>query len=87
MLLVFEYFFPQLVSLVHQGLMLSLHSLIVSLTALPSQKLFDLVCKMLVKILGYFEFLLYDFELVLQGLVQALIFLILGSKATRAFTP
>lgn len=65
MLLVFEYLLPQLVSLVHQGLVLSLHPLVVSLTALASQELFDLVRKMLVKILGDFELLLYDFELIL----------------------
>ena len=86
MFLVFEYLFPQLVSFVYQSLMLSLHSLVVTFTALASQKLLYLVRKVLVKILGDFKFFLYDFKLVLKRFVEAFILLILGSKTTRAFT-
>lgn len=86
MLLVFEYLFSQLISLIYQGLVFSLHSLIVTLTTLASQELLDLVRKVLVEVFGDFELLLYDFKLILKGFVQTFVFLILGSKTTGAFT-
>ena len=60
MLLVLEYFFPQLVPLIKQDLVLPLQFIVVSLAALPTQVVLDLVCEVLVQILGHLQLLLHD---------------------------